>query len=51
MTALQVGGTEDHTHALVMAPVTLSPGQIVQYIKGDSSKWINKEFPELRGFA
>jgi REP element-mobilizing transposase RayT len=29
MTALQVGGVEDHIHALVMAPPTLSPSQIV----------------------
>jgi REP element-mobilizing transposase RayT len=51
LTALQVGGIEDHIHALVMAPATLSPSQIAQYLKGDSSKWIHEEFPELRGFA
>jgi putative transposase len=51
MTALQVGGIEDHIHALVMASATLSPSQIAQYLKGDSSKWIHEEFPELRGFA
>jgi len=38
MTALQVGGIEDHIHALVMAPATLSRSQIAQYLKGDSSK-------------
>jgi REP-associated tyrosine transposase len=51
MTALQVGGAEDHVHALVMAPATLSLSQIAQYLKGDSSKWIHEKFPELRGFA
>ena len=51
MTALQVGGAEDHVHALVMAPATLSLSQIAQYLKGDSSKWIHEEFSELRGFA
>jgi REP element-mobilizing transposase RayT len=51
MTALQVGGIEDHIHALVTAPSTLSPSQIAQYLKGDSSKWIHGEFPQLRGFA
>jgi putative transposase len=51
LTALQVGGTEDHIHALVMARATHSPSQIAQYLKGDSSKWIHQEFPELRGFA
>jgi len=48
MTALQVGGIEDHIHALVMAPPTHSPSQIAQYLKGDSSKWIHEEFPKLR---
>jgi REP element-mobilizing transposase RayT len=50
MTALQVGGIDDHIHTLVMAPPTLSPSQIAQYLKGDSSKWIHEEFPKLRGF-
>jgi putative transposase len=51
MTALQVGGVEDHIHTLVMAPATLSPSEIAKYIKGDSSKWMHQEFPELGGFA
>ena len=50
MTALQVGGIEDHVHALVMAPPKHSPSEIVQYLKGESSKWIHEEFPKLRGF-
>jgi len=51
MNALQVGGFDDHIHALVMAPPILSPSQIAQYLKGDSSKWIHETFPELRDFA
>jgi REP element-mobilizing transposase RayT len=51
MTALQIGGVDDHIHALVMAPPTLSPSQIAQYLKGDSSKWIHEIFPHLRDFA
>jgi putative transposase len=51
MTALQVGGFDDHIHAMVMAPPILSPSQIAQYLKGDSSKWIHETFPELRDFA
>ncbi|HYG81531.1 MAG TPA: IS200/IS605 family transposase [Pyrinomonadaceae bacterium] len=51
MTALQIGGVEDHVHALVIAPPTLSPSQIAQFLKGDSSKWIHEEFPALRDFA
>jgi len=51
MTALQVGGVDDHIHALVTAPPTIAPFQIAQYLKGDSSKWIHQEFFGLRGFS
>ena len=51
MTALQVGGVEDHIHALVTAPPTIAPFQIAQYLKGDSSKWIHDEFSTLRNFG
>src|SRR5215471_7340895 len=50
MTAIQVGGVEDHIHALVMAPPTLSPSEIAQYLKGESSTWIHGEFRRLRLF-
>src|SRR5205823_14079114 len=48
MSALRVGGVEDHVHAL--APPTLAPSQIAQFLKGDSSKWIHEEFSKMRGF-
>jgi putative transposase len=51
MVALQVGGIEDHIHALVIAPPVYAPSQIAQFLKGDSSKWIHEEFPAMRGFA
>jgi len=51
MTALQVGGIEDHIHALILAPPTFAPSKIVQLLKGGSSLWIHTEFPELRNFA
>jgi REP element-mobilizing transposase RayT len=51
MTALQVGGIDDHIHALVLASPTHAPSQIAQFLKGDSSKWIHEEFPKLRDFA
>jgi len=51
MNALQVGGIEDHIHALVTAPAVLSPSEIAQYLKGDSSKWIHTEFPRVGHFA
>jgi putative transposase len=51
MTALQVGGVEDHIHALVTAPPIYAPSQIAQFLKGESSKWIHEEFREMRGFG
>ena len=51
MTALQVGGVEDHIHALVTAPPTIAPCQIAQFLKGDSSKWIHEEFSALRNLG
>ena len=36
---------------MVMAPASLSPSQVAQYLKGDASKWIHQEFPGLKGFA
>ncbi len=51
MTALQVGGFADHIHALVIAPPKYSTSEIVQYLKGDSSKWIHEEFPTLTDFS
>jgi len=51
MTALQVGGIDNHIHALVTAPPTIAPSQIAQFLKGDSSKWIHEEFSTLRNFG
>ena len=51
MTALQIGGIENHVHALIMAPPLLAPSQIAQFLKGDSSNWIHAEFANLRDFT
>ncbi|HEY2962602.1 MAG TPA: IS200/IS605 family transposase [Pyrinomonadaceae bacterium] len=51
MTALQVGGVEDHIHALVMAPPTIAPSEIAKHLKGESSLWIHNEFSGLRKFS
>jgi REP element-mobilizing transposase RayT len=50
-TAVQVGDIEDHIHALVVAKPKFPPSQIVQWLKGESSKWIHETFPELRTFG
>jgi REP element-mobilizing transposase RayT len=51
MTALQIGGYDDHIHGLVQAPPIYSPSEIVQYLKGESSKWIHEEFRTMRRFS
>lgn len=48
--AVQVGGIENHIHVLIMAKPKFAPSQIVQWIKGESSRWIHETFPELRSF-
>jgi putative transposase len=37
----------DHIHMLVSAPPELWPAQMVQYIKGRSSRRLQEEFPEF----
>lgn len=48
--AVQVGGTENHIHILILAKPKLAPSQIVQWLKGESSRWIHETFPEQRTF-
>jgi putative transposase len=50
MNALVVGGTEDHVHALLSIPSTLSVSKCIQLLKGNSSKWIHDTFKEYLGF-
>ena len=51
LTALQVGGIDDHIHALVLARPVIAPCLIPQWLKGESSKWIHAEFPQMSKFA
>jgi REP element-mobilizing transposase RayT len=51
ITALKIGGIEDHIHALITTPPTLAPSKIAQLLKGGSSLWIRTEFPQIRSFA
>lgn len=51
LTAIQVGGIENHIHALIMSSPPIAPSRIAQWIKGDSSKWIHQEFRDLKRFA
>lgn len=49
--AIQVGGVEDHIHALVMAKPIHSPSEIAKWLKSESSKWIHEEFERMRTFG
>ncbi len=51
MKALAIGGVEDHAHALLSLPSTLSIAQAIQLVKGGSSKWVSDTFEDLRDFA
>jgi REP element-mobilizing transposase RayT len=50
MKAIEIGGVEDHVHALITLPSTLSISKAMQLLKGNSSKWIHETFPEHRTF-
>jgi REP element-mobilizing transposase RayT len=51
MTAIAVGGVEDHVHLLLALPATLPVAKAVQLIKGGSSKWMHDTFPDLACFG
>ena len=51
MIPIQIGGFDDHIHALLGVPPTLSVSQVAQYLKGESSKWMSETFSELSNFA
>ena len=51
MIPIQIGGFDDHIHALLGAPPTISASQIAQHLKGESSKWIHENFPALANYA
>src|SRR6185437_12178466 len=50
-TALAIGGVNDHLHILISLPATLTISKAIQLLKGNSSKWLHEEFPELRAFS
>lgn len=48
--AIQAGGCEDHLHLLLSNPPTMTTSELIQKIKGNSSKWINDTFYPDRRF-
>jgi REP element-mobilizing transposase RayT len=51
MTAVEIGGVEDHVHILLALPSTIAIAKALQLIKGGSSKWVHDSFPEHRLFG
>ena len=51
LTALAIGGMEDHVHMLLKAPPVIAPSEIAKKIKGSSSKWARQTFPDVQNFA
>jgi len=43
--ALAIGGIEDHLHALISLPATMSIARAVQLLKANSSRWMNEHRP------
>ncbi len=50
-TLLAVNGMPDHVHLLIRYRADLSHSDMLQQIKGRSSKWINETFPRIGRFA
>ena len=51
MTAVEIGGVQDHAHILLALPSTISVAKALQLIKGGSSKWVHETFPEHCSFG
>ncbi len=49
--ALKVGGHIDHLHLLFRLNRTKAASDVVGSIKGESSKWMKREFADTAGFA
>lgn len=45
MHALAIGGIDDHIHALLSLPATMSIAKGAQVLKANSSRWVNEERP------
>lgn len=50
MTAIEIGGMEDHVHVLLTLPLTFSISKAMQLLKGNSSKWIRETFLDQSAF-
>jgi REP-associated tyrosine transposase len=50
-----IGGVKDHVHALLLLPPTLPLAKAIQFLKGNSSKWLDEttgnKFSWQEGYA
>ena len=51
ITALSIGGVEDHVQLLLSLPATMPIAKAMQLIKSGSSKWVHDTFSDQRLFA
>src|ERR1051326_1404873 len=51
MTAVEIGGVEDHVHILLSLPSSMPIAKALQLMKGGSSKWVHDTFPDQRFFG
>jgi len=50
-TALAIGGTSDHLHALLLLGADLNLADCLRIAKTNSSRWVHEKWPEQRDFA
>ena len=51
MTALAVGGTDNHAHMLLSVTSTIPISKAMQLVKGGSSKWLRDTLPQCHDFC
>jgi REP element-mobilizing transposase RayT len=49
--ALNINGTPDHVHLLLLLPGTTSMADAMRVLKTNSSRWIHETYPNRRTFA
>lgn len=50
-TAIAIGGTSDHLHALLQLKADANVAEVLRVAKTNSSRWIHEKWPERRNFA
>jgi REP element-mobilizing transposase RayT len=48
---LEIGGTDDHVHALVAMPSTITIAEMINAMKTNSSRWIHENHINSTGYS